>query len=156
MNHTNFSYTKAGVYYDYNSVSISIPDWANSLDHVFFSGDQWDNNDYQDFHVGVNPYITTYVTYANSDQNIKQVSVKYCGGNLNPVIIHFGYNYWYTSPDEETIKDQEMDAAMYGGDYFTTIVEVPFDADILDFVFHDGNGNWENNNQNDWHIDISE
>ncbi|MEA3286204.1 MAG: alpha-amylase family glycosyl hydrolase [Candidatus Marinimicrobia bacterium] len=65
------------------------------------------------------------------------------------VLIHLGYNGW-TNVDDLPMTAQSEGWWMYH-------YAIPEDADILDFVFQDGEGNWDNNGGEgiDFHISVN-
>ncbi len=64
------------------------------------------------------------------------------------VLIHLGWNDW-TNVEDLPMTAQDDGWWMYHFD-------IPEEADILDFVFQDGAGNWDNNGGEgiDWHIAV--
>jgi hypothetical protein len=144
MSRTEFSYTKAGVYYDYNSVNLDAPWWANYLDFAVVdaqNGGTWDNNDGADWHSSLAPFVTTSVS--NPVNGVRYVTIGYTDGGLSPVILHYGTDGF------QDVTDVSMTSS-YGG--YQAYITVPASAETLDFVFTDGNGNWENNYGMDWSI----
>lgn len=81
------------------------------------------------------------ITYSPADGPLKGV---------NPVYIHIGHSartlgYW----------TQVMDVAMTpSGTNWTYAYTVSNDATSVDFVFHDGGANWDNNNGSDWQSQV--
>jgi len=82
------------------------------------------------------------------------VSVSYdpSGGPLGgsaSVFIHVGFNGWndVMSPDPEMSWDDAEGV-------WVVSIDVPGDATVLDCVFNDGVGIWDNNNGADWHITV--
>tara|TARA_Y100000588_G_scaffold393231_2_gene508369 strand:+ start:204220 stop:208062 length:3843 start_codon:yes stop_codon:yes gene_type:complete len=72
--------------------------------------------------------------------------------NTNQVYIHLGFNGW-----QET-SNHEMDYAPdLGNGWWRYEYEIPEDTDIIDFVFTDMDGNWDNNGGMgiDWHINLN-
>jgi len=65
------------------------------------------------------------------------------------VLIHLGYNGW------TNVDDYPMTSQADGWWLYT--YTIPEDADILDFVFQDGQGNWDNNGGQgiDFHIPVN-
>ena len=71
-------------------------------------------------------------------------------GNLDgPIYIHLGYDNW-----EEIISpDPLMTYNEYSERWEYSFI-VPSDLEQINFVFNDGQNNWDNNNGNDWNINI--
>ncbi len=72
------------------------------------------------------------------------------GGPLDgasQVFIHVGFNGWsdLVTPDPEMLWVEGA---------WEVSIEVPGDATVLDCVFNDGAGTWDNNNGADWHIEV--
>lgn len=142
MARTEFSYGKAGIYYDYDSVDVTPPYWANYLDFVFKDargGGTWDNNGGADWHQNLNPFVTA----SANDQGTGTVSVvvSYQGG-LSPVTLHYGTDGW------QGVTDVAMQSS-YGSPwqaYFT----VASSQTTLDFAFTNGSGSWDNNYGANW------
>ena len=69
--------------------------------------------------------------------------------NPAQVLIHLGINGW------TNVGDYPMTAQSDG--WWMYHYEIPEEADILDFVFQDGQGNWDNNGGVgvDWHIGVN-
>ncbi len=73
-------------------------------------------------------------------------------GNTNPVYIHLGYNGW------ENTNDYTMNLAPdIGAGWWKYIYAIPQNAETIDFVFTDLQGNWDNNGGIgiDWHISLN-
>ncbi|MGD8453564.1 MAG: carbohydrate-binding protein [Phycisphaerae bacterium] len=66
------------------------------------------------------------------------------------VYLHYGFNGWnpVMSPDPLMSWSEAAQA-------WVVTVSVASTATQLDFVFHDGNNNWENNNGADWHFAVT-
>jgi len=69
--------------------------------------------------------------------------------------VHVGFNNWawLQSVDSELIKIAEN----YDGTNYTKIalINIPSSASSVNFCFHDGAGNWANNNGNNWNVQLS-
>ncbi|MFT3764003.1 MAG: carbohydrate-binding protein [Minicystis sp.] len=147
MQRSEFSYTKAGVYYDYNYVNIDAPWWANYLDFVFKdarNGGTWDNNDGHDWHQSLHPFVTTNVN--DQGNGFVYVTVGYADGGLNPVTLHYGVDGW------QGVADVAMQSSYGGG--FQAYLTMGSNPQTMNFVFTDGNGNWDNNYGNNWSISL--
>lgn len=145
MSRTEFSYGKAGVYYDYNYVELSPPWWASYLDFVFKDargGGTWDNNGGADWHQSVRPLVTTSVN--DQGTGLTYVTVTYADGSLSPAILHHGTDGW------QGVTDVAMQPA--SGIGYQVYLTLPSSKQTLDFVFTDGNGHWDNNFGMNWSI----
>jgi len=69
--------------------------------------------------------------------------------NASQVLIHLGWNGW------TNVEDLPMTEESDG--WWRYHFEIPEEADVLDFVFQDGQGNWDNNGGVgiDWHIGVN-
>ena len=69
-----------------------------------------------------------------------------------PVYIHLGYNGWQDTDDYEMSYAPDV-----GNGWWRYIYSIPQDAETIDFVFTDLDGNWDNNGGMglDWHISLS-
>ena len=72
---------------------------------------------------------------------------------LASLFIHLGYNGWENTLDYEMFAQPQIS----DGNWFKFIYNIPDDAEIIDFVFNDGNDNWDNNGGVgiDWHISLT-
>lgn len=59
--------------------------------------------------------------------------------------IHLGINGWSSTDDYPMVFSDSLWQFEY---------EIPTNAQAIDFVFTDMNGNWDNNNGADWHIEV--
>ena len=68
--------------------------------------------------------------------------------NASNVLIHLGWNDW------TNVEDLPMTAGTDG--WWSFHFDIPDEADVIDFVFQDGQGNWDNNGGQgiDWHIGV--
>lgn len=146
MTRSEFSYFKAGVYYDYDYAYVDPPWWANYLDFVFKDargGGTWDNNGGADWHQSLHPFVTTSVT--DTGMGTVYVNVQYQDGALNPVQLHWGLDAWSSS------GTQSMNA--YSGIWQTSLT-VPSTSTELEMAFTDGAGQWDNNYGTNWNISL--
>jgi len=67
----------------------------------------------------------------------------------NKVYLHYGFNSWAVQTTDVEMVKNEADGSWEGS------ISIPADATQLDLVFNNGNGQWDNNNQNDWHYAVS-
>jgi len=68
--------------------------------------------------------------------------------DASQVLIHLGFNGW------TNVGDYQM--TLQGDEWWSYHLDVPEDASMIDFVFQDGQGNWDNNGGQgiDWHIGV--
>ncbi|MBL6998152.1 MAG: hypothetical protein ISR75_06925 [Phycisphaerales bacterium] len=64
------------------------------------------------------------------------------------VNMHYGFNGWSSVPPEVAMAQNPKT------ELWEVTVSIPTSATQFDFVFNDGNGNWDNNNGQDWHIPV--
>ncbi len=64
------------------------------------------------------------------------------------LLIHLGTNGWQNVNDLEMTLDPAISSWFFDYDLSAT-------TNIVDFVFTDGNGNWDNNNGADWHVSVT-
>lgn len=145
MSRTEFTYGKAGVHYDYNSVNIDAPWWASYLDFVFKdarNGGTWDNNGGNDWHQSLKPFVIASVS--DQGNGTVYVTVSYSDGTLNPVRVHYGNDGW------QNVAEVAMSSSYGSG--WQAFLTLPASAQTLDFVFTDGNGHWDNNYGMNWAV----
>lgn len=145
MARTEFQYGKAGVYYDYNSVYLDPPWWANYLDFVVKdarNGGTWDNNGGADWHNSLKPFVTTSVY--DQGNGTKYVTIGYADGSLSPVAVHYGIDGWQ-SPTTVNMN------AVYGG--YQVQIAVPSTAQEVELAFTNGS-QWENNYGMNWTVSL--
>lgn len=72
--------------------------------------------------------------------------------NTNPVYLHLGYNGWQNTQDYTMSYAPDIGNGWWQYEY-----EIPEDAETIDFVFTDLQGNWDNNGGMgiDWHINLN-
>ena len=71
-------------------------------------------------------------------------------GNLDtPIYIHLGYNNW----TEIITPDPLMTYNQFSQKWEYSFI-VPSNSEQINFVFNDGQNNWDNNNGNDWNINV--
>ena len=71
-------------------------------------------------------------------------------GNLEgPIYIHLGYNNW----TEIISPDPLMTYNEYSGRWEYSFI-IPSNLEQINFVFNDGQNNWDNNNGNDWNVNV--
>jgi len=137
------------------SHTYTVPANATVLDMVFNNGaGTWDNNEGADWHIATVVASPAAVVETSPAPPIRgqQVTVTYnaTGRNLQgaaTVNIHNGWNGWtnVTAPAMTSL----------GNNLFSHTYTVPADATVLDMVFNNGAGTWDNNGGADWHIATS-
>ena len=67
----------------------------------------------------------------------------------DPVYIHIGHSGWQeiVNPDPTMVFEDSIG-------YWSYTYLIPSYATSVDFCFNDGQGNWDNNQGNDWHIQL--
>ncbi len=65
------------------------------------------------------------------------------------VFLHVGFNGWSTVISSDPAMVFDADAGLW-----EFVVALPTDATMLDVVFNDGAGVWDNNNGQDWHFAV--
>jgi hypothetical protein len=70
-------------------------------------------------------------------------------GGASDIFLHVGFNGWQQiiTPDPAMIWNAL-------GERWEVEIDIPSDATVMDLVFNDGLGNWDNNNGADWHIGV--
>ena len=91
-----------------------------------------------------NIFFNTDKIVKNSDLKISYVGSLYTNG-AEEVYLHYGFN-----TNWEDVTDIKMEKTELGFQCDITIG----DQDTLNFCLTDGNGNWDNNNGNDYTFDI--
>ncbi len=67
-------------------------------------------------------------------------------GSAGSISLHYGFDGWVSVLPDVQMLDPDADGS------FAATVSVPSSASMLDLAFNDGNGNWDNNNGQDWHF----
>ena len=72
--------------------------------------------------------------------------------NTSPVFIHLGHDGWLETDDYAMIFEPELE----NGNWWMYSYQISENAQTIDFVFTDMNGNWDNNGGYgvDWHINM--
>ncbi len=144
-------------------VTLTVPTAATSkLDVVFTNGSAWDNNNSKDWSIAItkdessnpdpDPVPTTTFSYTpNLPEAGSSVTITYYAANRplqgsSNVKIHWGYDGW------KGVTDTAMTSK--GNNVWQVTLTVPSAAKSkLNVVFTDGT-KWDNNNSQDWSIDI--
>ena len=91
-----------------------------------------------------NIFFNTDKIVQNSKLKISYVGLLYANGT-EEVYLHYGFN-----PEWEDITDTKMEKTELG---FQCEIEIG-NQDTLNFCFNDGNGNWDNNDGQDYIFNI--
>ena len=149
--------TQEGIYWEY---VITVPDDTYEINMVFNDGTTWDNNSGNDWHITVincsdDEPLPTVSTIPAEPVGCDPVTIRY-----NPVgrpivgaeqvYIHIGRNGWSDVIDPAPAMTWE------GNHWSYTYSPMPAGTEVLNFVFNDGAGNWDNNNGNDWYVNIAD
>ncbi len=72
--------------------------------------------------------------------------------NTSPAYIHIGYNGWLETDDYAMTFEPAL-----GNGWWSYLYNIPANAETVDFVFTDLNGNWDNNGGMgvDWHLSLN-
>ncbi|HMP73206.1 MAG TPA: carbohydrate-binding protein [Kiritimatiellia bacterium] len=136
-----------------------------SLNFVFNDGNSdpdarvWDNNAGQDWSVAVTgctlPTDPVVWTDPVSPEGCDPVTIYYDAStrNLsaaNPVYIHIGYNGW----NDVILPNPAMTSE--GNGVWSYTYDVQPGTEVLNFVFNNGSGTWDNNSNNDWSVSVAD
>ncbi|HMP73778.1 MAG TPA: carbohydrate-binding protein, partial [Kiritimatiellia bacterium] len=148
--------TNQGIYWEY---TYDTPDETFVVNFVFNNGTTWDNNSGNDWNVTVANCSTsgpppTVSTDPQSPVGCGPVTITYnpSGRPLagaNQVYIHIGYNGWQGVQVPNPPMNQQ------GSSWTYTYTPVP-GTEVLNFVFNNGDGTWDNNNGADWFVNITD
>ena len=127
------------------TANIDVPWWANYLDFVFNGNGQWDNNNGDDWHTSLKPLVDVSIDSVGTTN--KDITIYYTAGTLNNVIAHYGFDNW------NNVSDKQL-RTYYGGQW-TGRISVPSNVSLINMVFNDGQGNWENNFNKNWNFEIA-
>jgi len=81
------------------------------------------------------------------------LTINYSGASVSSnTALHYGWNNWQTVGD--TNMSFTGNSSYYSSaSYSTVLLQIPNNANYLDFVFY-GNGVWDNNGGNDFHMSV--
>jgi hypothetical protein len=137
---------------------LTVPSEAKkTMDFVFNNGNgKWDNHAANDWHISLSVNDPAVVNVSPENPAVgEKVTITYNAVNrslsgASNVNIYWGVDNWSNT----SIQTTKMQAK--GNDKWEIVLTVPGGAqNTLDFVFNDGNGNWDNHAANDWHITVS-
>ncbi len=135
---------------------ISIP--ANAPGQIFWKVVDSDGIEYLKEGQLYNAFLyDTIVSYSYSESYHTSINdgiyINYSGPSTGAgMLLHFGWNSW------NQVSDVAMDwitnsSYSYASDYATARVQLPTDAEYLDFAIF-GNGIWDNNQGQDFHTSV--
>lgn len=141
VNYTIAKYAQPG---GYAYVNIDIPSWANYIDFVVSGNTIWDNNNGKDWHYSIRPLVDVRVNDVRAGK--KFVSIYYANGSLDCPVAHYGFDGWNNTRED-------MLCYSYAGQW-NYYISVDPASEIMNTVFRDNHGNWENNFGMNWNMDI--
>ncbi len=152
QNVTTTPMTKSG---DNWSVTITVPGTATSLKMVFNNGSgTWDNNNSADYSIavtasggGTTEPTPVFTVNPNPPQADRNVTITYNGSLkcASAINLHWGRNGWQNVTTTAMSKVNNV---------WTLTMPVPAGTTMLDFVFNNGSGAWDNNGGQDYHIAV--
>lgn len=135
------------------TVTMSVPNGVTALNMVFNNGTgTWDNNNGEDYFVAVTnagggsePPSAIFTTTPNPPQSGRDVTITYAGSlkDNTSVNLHWGRNGW------QNVQTTPMSKV---NNVWTLTMLVPENTTMLDFVFNNGAGAWDNNSNEDYHV----
>jgi hypothetical protein len=152
QNVTTTPMTKAG---DIWTVTITVSTGATSLKMVFNNGaGTWDNNSSADYSIavtssggGTTEPTPVFTMNPNPPQAGRNVTITYNGSlkSAAAVNLHWGRNGWQNVTTTAMSKVNNV---------WTLTMPVPAGTTMLDFVFNNGSGAWDNNGGQDYHVAV--
>jgi len=145
-------HTASGMWY----LDVTVPDYATVLDAAFTNGTgAWDNNSGADWHFAVTggvavPATTTIAPNPPVAGQAARLWYKSAGGPLasaTSVRAHWGTNGWVGTTQVAMVR--------HASGMWYLDVTVPAAATVVDMVFTNGSGTWDNNGGADWHFATS-
>jgi 1,4-alpha-glucan branching enzyme len=139
------------------TLDYPIPDDTYEINLSFSDGaDVWDNNGGANWRLPVAdcgdlPSEVAWEPGLPRGCVPVQISYEANGGPLmgaSNVFLFIGRNDW------KDVAELQMD--FQGGDLWSLSYDIPDDTWQLDFVFNDGEGNWDNNFSRDWHVIVAD
>ena len=135
-----------------------IPDNAPHLEVAFTDGANWENNGGNNWKVSIRdcdaPGGPSAVVFDPAAPNsCDPVVIRYYPNegplkDVGSVQIHIGRNGWQDVIDPAP-------AMTKNGYYWEYIYVTPTNTTMIDVVFTDGNNQWDNNNDQDWHVAVT-
>lgn len=142
--------------FSYTFGTNMIPDNAPQLEVCFVSGTNWANNGGGNWKVAIRDCdapVNGVAFDPAAPNGCDPVTIRYYPTgrqlqNAGAVFIHVGRNGWQdvVTPDEAMTKV---------GTYWEYEYNMPTNTTIIDVVFNDGAGVWDNNGGADWHVAVT-
>ncbi|MBK8011254.1 MAG: hypothetical protein IPK13_07875 [Deltaproteobacteria bacterium] len=129
-----------------NRFSVQIPSWAQTMEFALRSGDRWDNNRGRDFRVHVRPWVQVRVGAVID--GVRDVSLTYQNDRFSSAVAVYGQDGW------RDVQSVAMEAPFYFPTRYTAETRLPAQAKTFDVAFTNGDGEWDNNNNADYHFDL--
>ncbi len=146
---TNFTMTKDSAN-GFWIGTITIPTSATILDFDFTDGNNWDNNNSQNWHLPV--WSTSVpVQLVPAPTAGKSITVYYNGtlaSSATSMALHWGYNS-FASPLDATMTKQS------DGRWAATII-VPSGSYMLNMCFKNNSSTWDNNNSSNYNYSVAQ
>ncbi len=132
-----------------HTLDIPLPLHTTQLDVVFTNGVSiWDNNGGIDWHFPVTPSRATIdPAFPTVGQNAT-VTYNPAGGPISgsgSYYLHYGFDGWNNVASAPLTNQSGV---------WSVTIPMPSNAAQFDFVFNNGQGGWDNNGGNDWHVAV--
>lgn len=144
--------TQEGIYWEY---VFNVPEDTYEINFVFNSGDDWDNNSGNNWSIAVTNCSDdgpepTVATIPEEPEGCDPIEIRYNPqgqpiAGASEINIHIGHNGWIGT---ETLPMTPE------GNIWTFTYNPPAGTEVVNFVFNDGEGNWDNNGGNDWFVNV--
>lgn len=139
--------------------TYDVPSDTYEINMAFNDGaGTWDNNNGQDWHLDIadcgEPPSDPSVTFEPAEPSgCDPVNIVFDPGNgilqgASPVYIFIGRNGW------QDIIDPNPEMSSLGDGRWEYEYDTPYDTHEINVAFHDGEGNWENNDGQDWSVSV--
>ena len=135
--------------------TIFVPSNATSINMAFTNGNgTWDNNNTQNYNITVGTSSgscsTGAVTATPCPVHGQQVTIAYSGSlaaSATSITMHWGYNNWNGITDTPMIRQTNGT--------WTATITVPSSATTLNMAFYNQNSSWDNNNTQNYNLNVS-
>ncbi len=148
--------TQEGIYWEY---VVIVPEDTFEINMVFTDGTDWDNNSGNDWNITVincsdDEPLPTVSTVPEEPVGCDPVTIRFnpSGRSIadaEQMYIHIGRNGWSDVIDPDP-------AMTWEGNHWSYTYDPAPGTEVVNFVFNDGDGAWDNNNGNDWHVNIAD
>lgn len=148
--------TQDDIYWEYVLV---VPEDTFEINMVFNDGTDWDNNGGNDWNITVTNCSddgppATFSTVPAEPVGCDPVTIRYHAAGrplagAAQIYIHVGRNSW-----QDVIEPNP--AMTWEGNVWTYTYTPAPGTEVLNVVFNNGEGNWDNNNGNDWAVTIAD